>query len=45
MVALPGLTLVTGLFDVARSILLGFAKYVDQGMLPNALIGARSLHS
>jgi predicted glycogen debranching enzyme len=35
MVALPGLTLVTGRFDVARSILLEFAKYVDQGMLPN----------
>jgi predicted glycogen debranching enzyme len=26
---------VTGRFDVARSILLTFAKYVDQGMLPN----------
>jgi predicted glycogen debranching enzyme len=35
MVALPGLTLVTGRFDVARSILLTFAKFVDQGMLPN----------
>jgi predicted glycogen debranching enzyme len=35
MVALPGLTLVTGRFDVARRILLTFAKYVDQGMLPN----------
>ena len=35
MVALPGLALVTGRFDVARSILLTFAKYVDQGMLPN----------
>jgi len=35
MVALPGLTLVTGRFDVARGILLEFAKYVDQGMLPN----------
>ena len=35
MIALPGLTLVTGLFDVARSVLLSFAKHVDQGMLPN----------
>ncbi len=35
MVALPGLTLVTGRFDLARSVLLTFAKYVDQGMLPN----------
>lgn len=35
MIALPGLTLVTGRFDVARSILLEFAKYVDRGMLPN----------
>jgi predicted glycogen debranching enzyme len=35
MVALPGLTLVTGRFDVAKSILLEFAGCVDQGMLPN----------
>jgi len=35
MVALPGLTLPTGQFDVARSILRTFAKHVDQGMLPN----------
>ena len=35
MIALPGLTLVTGRFDVARSILLEFSKHVDQGMLPN----------
>ena len=35
MIALPGLTLVTGRFDDARSILLEFSKYVDQGMLPN----------
>jgi predicted glycogen debranching enzyme len=35
MIALPGLTLVTGRHDVARDILLAFAKYVDQGMLPN----------
>src|SRR5256712_295009 len=35
MIALPGLTLATGRFEIARSILLEFAKYVDQGMLPN----------
>ncbi|MGH7409335.1 MAG: amylo-alpha-1,6-glucosidase, partial [Candidatus Methylomirabilales bacterium] len=35
MIALPGLTLVTGRADVARSILLAFARHVDQGMLPN----------
>ena len=35
MVALPGLTLPTGRFDVARSILRTFARHVDRGMLPN----------
>ena len=35
MIALSGLTLVTGRHDVARSILLEFARYVDRGMLPN----------
>jgi len=35
MIALPGLTLVTGRFDIARSILLEFSKHVNQGMLPN----------
>jgi predicted glycogen debranching enzyme len=35
MIALPGLTLVTQRADVARSILLEFARHVDQGMLPN----------
>ena len=35
MIALPGLTLATGRADVARSVLLAFAGYVDQGMLPN----------
>jgi predicted glycogen debranching enzyme len=35
MIALPGLTLSTGRWDIARSILLTFARYVDQGMLPN----------
>ena len=35
MIALPGLTLPTGKYDVARSILRTVAKHVDQGMLPN----------
>jgi predicted glycogen debranching enzyme len=35
MIALPGLTLATGRPEVARQILLAFAKYVDGGMLPN----------
>jgi predicted glycogen debranching enzyme len=35
MIALPGLTLATGHYDIAKSILLEFAKHVDQGMLPN----------
>jgi len=35
MIALPGLTLATGRFDVAKLILLAFARYVDGGMLPN----------
>jgi len=35
MIALPGLTLATGRYDIAKSILLGFAAHVDRGMLPN----------
>ncbi|TAM81388.1 MAG: glycogen debranching protein [Acidobacteria bacterium] len=35
MVALPGLTLVTGRPEVARSILLAWSGFVDGGMLPN----------
>jgi predicted glycogen debranching enzyme len=35
MISLPGLTLTTGHREMARSILLTFAKYVNQGMLPN----------
>ncbi len=35
MIALPGLTLVTRRFDVARSIIEEFARYVSRGMLPN----------
>jgi len=35
MIALPGLTLTTGRADIAKKILLAFARYVDGGMLPN----------
>lgn len=35
MIALPGLTLPTGRFTAARRILQTFARFVDQGMLPN----------
>jgi predicted glycogen debranching enzyme len=37
MIALPGLTLVTGRPDIARSILYTFSQFVDSGMLPNYL--------
>ena len=35
MISLPGLTISVGRPEVARSILRTFARYVDQGMLPN----------
>lgn len=35
MISLPGLTLATGRFEVAKVILRTFAKYLDRGMLPN----------
>ncbi|ACC80142.1 amylo-alpha-1,6-glucosidase [Nostoc punctiforme] len=35
MISLPGLTISTGRPEVARSIIRTFARYVDQGMLPN----------
>jgi predicted glycogen debranching enzyme len=35
MIALPGLTLVTKRFDIARDILLAFSRATDRGMLPN----------
>ena len=35
MIALPGLTLATGRYEMARGILKAFAASVDQGMLPN----------
>lgn len=35
MIALPGLTLATGRYDIGASILRTFARFVSQGMLPN----------
>ena len=35
MIALPGLAIATGRPELARPILRTFAKYIDQGMLPN----------
>jgi predicted glycogen debranching enzyme len=35
MIALPGLTLVTGRFGEAREILLTFARYCREGLIPN----------
>lgn len=35
MISLPGLTLTTGRPEIARSLIRTFAKYVNQGMLPN----------
>lgn len=35
MIALPGLTLTSGKFKLAKEILLTFAKYCDKGMIPN----------
>ncbi len=40
MIALPGLTLATGRSESARRILETFARFVDQGMLPNVFPGA-----
>lgn len=35
MIALPGLALATGRFEMAADILRTFARHVDQGLLPN----------
>ena len=35
MIALPGLTLPTKHYEVARSVLRTFSQHIDQGMLPN----------
>ncbi|MGR9107202.1 MAG: amylo-alpha-1,6-glucosidase [Gammaproteobacteria bacterium] len=40
MIALPGLTLATGRFETARRVLETFARFIDQGMLPNVFPGS-----
>ncbi len=35
MISLPGITLTTGRSEIARTIIRTFARYLDQGMLPN----------
>lgn len=35
MISLPGLTLATGRAPIARTLIRTFARYLDQGMLPN----------
>ncbi len=35
MIALPGLTLATGQYEIAAGLLRTFARFIDQGMLPN----------
>jgi predicted glycogen debranching enzyme len=35
MISLPGLTLVTGRPEIARSVLMAFADVMDAGMIPN----------
>ncbi len=35
MIALPGLCLTTKRYDVAKTVLMTFANFVDKGMLPN----------
>jgi 4-alpha-glucanotransferase len=39
MISLPGLTIATGRTDIARSILLGYAKLAHKGQLPNRFVG------
>jgi predicted glycogen debranching enzyme len=40
MIALPGLAIATGRYDIAQTILHTFAKYIDRGMLPNVFADA-----
>lgn len=43
MISLPGLALVTGRPEIARSILRTFARFVDRGMLPNVFPDAGTI--
>ncbi|HEY2115325.1 MAG TPA: amylo-alpha-1,6-glucosidase, partial [Candidatus Angelobacter sp.] len=38
MISLPGLTLLNGRSDIAKSILRNFARHTDMGMLPNRFL-------
>lgn len=38
MISLPGLTLFTGRYDIAKSILRNFGRHTDRGMLPNRFV-------
>ncbi len=40
MIALPGLTLATGRYDTAKRVLQTFARFINQGMLPNVFPGS-----
>jgi len=42
MIALPGLTLATGRPEIAKKVLATFARFVDQGSLPNLFPDAGS---
>lgn len=42
MISLPGLTLSSNRPDIARSVLMTFAQFVDKGMLPNRFPSAES---
>jgi predicted glycogen debranching enzyme len=37
MISLPGLTLVTGRYDVAREVLLAYAEHRSEGLIPNRI--------
>ncbi|MGB0561456.1 MAG: amylo-alpha-1,6-glucosidase [Spirulinaceae cyanobacterium] len=45
MIALPGLAITTGRPELAKPILQTFAKYLDQGMLPNVFPEAGTMPS
>ncbi|HID26041.1 MAG TPA: glycogen debranching protein, partial [Thermoplasmata archaeon] len=38
LISLPGLTLVTGRFEVTKEVLLNFAKHERNGLIPNAFV-------
>lgn len=42
LIALPGLTLTTGRFDLAKGLLKTFGQYCQQGLIPNAFPDAEA---